>query len=200
MSEVIKSLPGIFLTVLCWGAYGSVLHKGQHLLNENRLKPLICVGAAYFIIAIIVPTVVLVMQGKFGGDWTFSGVSWSLAAGAAGALGALGIILALTAGGKPTYVMPLVFGCAPIVNVVVSMWFAGSSWKELSPAFIAGLMLVSVGAVMVLVFKPKPPKKPAPKTAVVTKAAETEEAEKTSVEEKAAEEKSEAADEVRQDQ
>jgi hypothetical protein len=158
MSEVIKSLPGIFLTVLCWGAYGSVLHKGQHLLNENRLKPLICVGAAYFIIAIIVPTVVLVSQGKFGGDWTFSGVSWSLAAGAAGALGALGIILALTAGGKPTYVMPLVFGCAPIVNVVVSMWFANIPWKNVSPLFLCGLIMVSMGAVMVLVFKPSPPK------------------------------------------
>lgn len=171
MQEVIKSLPGIFLTVLCWGAYGSVLHKGQHLLNENRLKPLICVGAAYFIIAIIVPTVILVMQGKFGGDWTFSGVSWCLAAGGAGALGALGIILALTAGGKPTYVMPLVFGCAPIVNVVVSMWFAGSSWKNVSPLFLTGLIMVSMGAVMVLVFKPKPDKSGKP-PAPITQTAE----------------------------
>ena len=197
MQEVIKSLPGIFLTVLCWGAYGSVLHKGQHLLNENRLKPLICVGAAYFIIAIIVPTVILVSQGKFGGDWTFSGISWSLAAGAAGALGALGIILALTAGGKPTYVMPLVFGCAPIVNVVVSMWFAGIPWKNVSPFFISGLILVSAGAVMVLVFKPSPAKKPGPGKAAVTKAVETEE---VAAEGEASEEKSESALEPKKDE
>ncbi|MBC8353275.1 MAG: hypothetical protein H8E66_14855 [Planctomycetes bacterium] len=175
MTEVLKALPGIFLTVLCWGAYGSVLHKGQHLLNENRLKPLICVGVAYLVIAVILPVVLLTMQGKLSGDWSFGGVSWSLAAGAAGAFGALGIILALTSGGKPTYVMPMVFGCAPIVNVVVSMWFANIPLKNLSPAFISGLMLVSVGAVMVLVFKPSPPKKPTAATANAVQPAETEE-------------------------
>jgi hypothetical protein len=159
MTEIVKALPGIFLTILCWGAYGSLLHRGQHLLNENRLKPLICVGIAYLVIAVILPCVLLAMQGKLSGDWSFGGISWSLAAGAAGTFGALGIILALTAGGKPTYVMPMVFGCAPIVNVVVSNWFMGISWKNVSPIFIAGLVLVSMGAVMVLVFKPTPPKK-----------------------------------------
>lgn len=178
MTEVLKALPGIFLTVLCWGAYGSVLHKGQHLLNENRLKPLICVGLAYLVIAVILPVVLLSVQGKLSGDWSFSGISWSLAAGAAGAFGALGIILALTAGGKPTYVMPMVFGCAPIVNVVVSMWFANIPWKNVSPFFISGLVLVSMGAVMVLVFKPSPVKKPGTVTAAqpaVSKEAEDQE-------------------------
>jgi hypothetical protein len=197
MTEVLKALPGIFLTVLCWGAYGSVLHRGQHLLNENRLKPLICVGIAYFVIAIILPVVLLSMQGKLGGDWSFGGISWSLAAGAAGAFGALGIILALTAGGKPTYVMPMVFGCAPIVNVVVSMWFAGIPWKNVSPVFISGLMLVSVGAAMVLIFKPSPPKKPAPTTAAQPAATEeqkTHEPSASETEDTPAED-SEAADE-----
>ena len=163
MKEVLLSLPGIALTIVCWGAYGSVLHKGQHLLGGSKLKPLICVGAAYFIVAIIVPVLLLVSQGKLGGGWSFSGICWSLAAGSAGALGALGIILALTSGGKPIYVMPLVFGCAPVVNVFVSMYFAKISWKELSPIFIAGLILVSVGAATVLMFQPKPAKKPVEK-------------------------------------
>lgn len=158
MTDVLKALPGILLTVCCWGAYGSLLHKGQDLLSGNRLKPLICVGLAYLLIAIILPVILLAVQGKLGGDWSFSGISWSLTAGSAGAFGALGIILALTAGGKPIYVMPLVFGCAPIVNVVFSMWFAGISWKNVSPVFISGLMLVSVGAAMVLIFKPSPTK------------------------------------------
>ena len=161
LKDVLLSLPGIALTVCCWGAYGSVLHKGQHDLDGNRLKPLICVGLAYLVVAIIVPTAVLAMQGKLGGGWSFSGVTWSLTAGAAGALGALGIILALTAGGKPVYVMPLVFGCAPIVNVAVSMYFAGIPWSNVSPWFLAGLILVSVGAVTVLVAQPKPGKPPA---------------------------------------
>ncbi|MFP6668974.1 MAG: hypothetical protein VB876_16800 [Pirellulales bacterium] len=158
MKEVLLSLPGIALTVLCWGAYGSVLHKGQALLDQSKLKPLICVGAAYFVIAIIVPVAILISQGKLGGGWSFGGVSWSLAAGAAGALGALGIILALTSGGKPIYVMPLVFGCAPIINVFVSMYFAKIPWRNVSPIFIAGMILVAVGAITVLVFQPRPPK------------------------------------------
>lgn len=158
LKDVLLSLPGIALTVVCWGAYGSVLHKGQAELGGSRLKPLICVGIAYFVIAIIIPALLLLVQGKLGGDWSFSGVSWSLSAGAAGALGALGIILALTAGGKPVYVMPLVFGCAPIINVAVSMYFSKIPWNTVSPVFIAGMILVSVGAVTVLVFQPKPAK------------------------------------------
>lgn len=161
MKEVLLSLPGIALTVLCWGTYGSVLHKGQHDLGGSRLKPLICVGISYFVVAIIVPVAILAINGKLSGDWQFKGIAFSLAAGVAGAFGAFGIVLALTAGGKPIYVMPLVFGCAPIINVFVSMYFAKISWKELSPVFIAGLILVSVGAATVLMFQPrkKPPGK-----------------------------------------
>ena len=157
--EVASAIPGILLTVLCWGAYGSVLHKGQHALGNDRLKPLICVGIAYFVLAIIVPVVVLSINGKLGGGWSFSGISWSLAAGAAGACGAFGIILALTYGGSPTFVMPLVFGGAPIINVMVSMYFQGITFKDAGaklPMFMAGVVMVAVGAAMVLVFAPKP--------------------------------------------
>lgn len=158
MKEVLLSLPGIALTVLCWGAYGSVLHKGQAALDGSKLKPLICVGAAYFVVAIILPAVILMSQGKLSGGWSFPGVSWSLIAGAAGALGALGIILALTSGGKPIYVMPLVFGCAPVINVFVSMYFAKIKLSDISPIFVAGMILVAVGAVTVLIFQPRPAK------------------------------------------
>ncbi len=170
MKDVLLSLPGVALTVFCWGAYGSVLHKGQHDLGGNRLKPLICVGLAYFVIAIIVPTVLLAMQGKLAGDWSRFGIFWSLAAGAAGGFGALGIVLALTAGGKPTYVMPLVFGGAPIINVIVSMYFANIPWRDVNPGFYAGLIMVGAGAVTVLVFAPR--KAPPPAHAAVQKPAE----------------------------
>ena len=77
-------------------------------------EPFLCVGLAYFVIAVIVPLGALATWTEQG-SWTFTGVVWSLAAGAAGAIGALGIILAFNFGGKPIYVMPLVFGGAPVV-------------------------------------------------------------------------------------
>ncbi len=174
MKEVLFALPGIALTVLCWGSYGTVLHKGQHALDGDRLKPLICVGAAYFIVAIIVPMIILGSQGKLASGWHFSGITWSMVAGTAGALGALGIILALTSGGKPIYVMPLVFGGAPIINVFVSMYFENISLKELGTRgafFLAGVIMVAVGAAMVLIFAPKGnPQSKAPPAAVESKA------------------------------
>lgn len=146
-------LAGIALTVLCWGAYGPVLHQGQHGLDSSRLKPLICVGIAYFVVAIIVPTVLLTKQGQLRGGWSLSGTSWSLLAGTAGALGALGIIIALSSGGSPVYVMPLVFGCAPVVNVAIAVLMSRGSERP-SSLFYSGLILVAIGAAVVFVFKP----------------------------------------------
>ncbi len=159
---------GIALTIACWGSYGPVLHKGQDALSSNRLKPLICVGAAYFVVAIIVPVIILSSTGNITGDWSFRGVTYSMAAGCAGAFGALGIILALSSGGKPIYVMALVFGGAPIVNALVSMVFAGMSTKDLGnrfPFFLAGVILVAIGASMVVLFAPKGPAKKDPPAA-----------------------------------
>ena len=52
--KVLAILAGIALTVLCWGSYGPVLHNGQNGLDNSKLKPFICVGIAYFVVAIIV--------------------------------------------------------------------------------------------------------------------------------------------------
>jgi hypothetical protein len=140
-------------------------------MGNDRLKQFICVGIAYLIVSVILPAAYLIAVGKMGTNWSVGGVMWSLAGGTAGAVGALGIILALTSGGQPDFVMPLVFGAAPIVNVMMTMLLQGRSLKELSPAFLAGVIIVAVGAAMVLVFKPKAhePKKPSetrPPTAV----------------------------------
>ena len=95
--------------------------------------------------------------------WTFSGTLWSLMGGAAGAIGALGIIMAFNFGGKPTYVMPLVFGGAPVVNTLTTT-MVGGLWHKIHPLFLAGLILVVAGAAMVLVFAPRggPAPKPVP--------------------------------------
>lgn len=154
----------IALTFCCWGAYGPVLHNGQQAMHGSRLRPFLCVGIAYFAIAVVVPIIVLSMTGEKG-EWTFKGTVWSLAGGAVGAIGALGIILAFNFGGKPTYVMPLVFGFAPVMNAVLTIGI-NKAYKELSTTalggLIAGLIMVSIGAALILicagtVSKPHPP-------------------------------------------
>lgn len=150
MKDLISALPGIILTMLCWGAYGPVLHKGQSLMGGDRWKPLICVGLAYFVVAIVVPALYLSATGQLSSGWKFGGVTWSLASGTAGAVGALGIILAMSAGGKPHVVMPLVFGGAPIINVLVSNFMSGVRMRDLSPMYMAGVIIVAVGAAVVM--------------------------------------------------
>lgn len=151
-------IASIALVVVCWGAYGPVLHKGQAAMDHSRLRPLICVGLAYFAIAVVVPYLLLlsgavVEYSEF--SWaTRDGVFWSVAAGSAGALGALGIIMAFNFGGKPVFVMPLVFGGAPVVNVLFDSYHK-NLMGELSPFFIAGLILAIAGSAMVLVFAPR---------------------------------------------
>lgn len=140
-------------TVVCWGAYGPVLHKGQQAMAGSRLRPFICVGVAYFLIAVLAPLTLLMAVGEEGG-FSPKGVIWSVMGGAAGAVGALGIILAFNSGGKPVYVMPLVFGGAPVINTLVSV--AGAEAGQVSPLFYAGLIMVIIGAGTVLVFAPKP--------------------------------------------
>jgi hypothetical protein len=147
----------VFLTFCCWGIYGPVLHQGQEALGDgpkklSSLRPFICVGIAYFLIAVVYPAFVLKTKGE-NGTWSAGGFIWSFVAGAVGAIGALGIILAFKFGGKPVYVMPLVFGLAPIVNTFVTMSMAGT-FKQAKPIFFVGILLAALGAAGVLRFKP----------------------------------------------
>jgi hypothetical protein len=146
------------LTVLCWGMYGPVLRSGQEGMSTiagqvARLRPFVCVGFAYFLIGVIVPSIWLHMRGEKG-DWSLRGIAWSLAGGALGALGALSIILAFTFGGLPIYVMPIVFGGAPVINAFLTISLAGRV-KDVGPLFLAGLIIVILGAVVVLLSAPK---------------------------------------------
>ena len=61
-------LLAIALAIVSWGAYGPVLHKGQAAMHHSRLRPLICVGLAYFVIAVIVPYFFL---GEMGENSTY---------------------------------------------------------------------------------------------------------------------------------
>ena len=167
--QFLGMLAAIALTAFCWGAYGPVLHFGREAMHSS-LRPFMCVGAAYFFIAVLIPSLLLARGGERGG-WTTKGVVWSLLAGVAGALGALGVILALGFGGKPIYVMPLVFGGAPVVNTLLTA-FMNRAFGQLKAPFLAGLLLVVTGAVTVLVFKPQATPHTAPTPAAA--AADTE--------------------------
>lgn len=137
--------------VLSWGAYGALLHQGQTQLG-NPLKALLCVGVAYFLIGVIVPVLALGSQGGLS-NFNTSGLVLATGAGALGAIGAVCIIWAFRVGGLPIYVMPLVFGGAPVVNVIVTM-FIHPPKSTLNPMLFVGFLLASVGAGMVLYFRP----------------------------------------------
>jgi hypothetical protein len=137
--------------VLSWGAYGVLLFLGQTQLG-NPLKALLCVGVAYFLIGVIVPVIGLSSQGGLSGFNT-GGLIMATLAGALGAAGAACIIWAFKAGGLPFYVMPLVFGGAPIVNVLLAMVIHPPK-SAINPMLYVGFLLASVGAAMVLYFRP----------------------------------------------
>ena len=161
-------------TAICWGMYGPLLKWGHEAMVQpgtGRMRPFIIVGVAYLVVAIILPLVLMQTAGmdKTGG-YTAGGIWWSFIAGTAGALGAFGLLMALSYGGKsaPGTVMPLVFGFAPIVSTLFSLYFA-KSINSPSPFFFVGLLMVGMGAVCVLYFNPSLPKKGAPAAAVTTK-------------------------------
>ncbi len=139
--------------VLSWGAYGASLHTGQVELGSG-LRALLCVGVAYFLIAVVIPAVTLGVQGQLtAASFNATGTTWATGAGALGAIGAACITFSFMTGGRPFYVMPLVFGGAPLVNVLVSM--AIHPPKEApNPMIFVGFVITALGAAMVLYFRP----------------------------------------------
>lgn len=137
--------------VLSWGAYGALLYIGQTQLG-NPLKALLCVGVAYFLIGILLPVAALGSQGQLSG-FNSRGLILATIAGALGAIGAACIIWAFRYGGLPIYVMPLVFGGAPIVNVLLAM-VLNPPKSSINPMLYVGFLLASIGAAMVLYFRP----------------------------------------------
>jgi hypothetical protein len=137
--------------VLSWGAYGALLHQGQTQLG-SPLKALLCVGVAYFLIGVIIPAATLSAQGGLS-NFNTTGLVTATIAGGLGAAGAACIIWAFRTGGLPVYVMPLVFGGAPIVNVLVTMLIHPPQ-SPINPLLYLGFALASVGAGLVLYYRP----------------------------------------------
>ncbi len=159
-------LLSIATTGICWGIYGPILHWGQGEMG-GRWRTFICVGLAYFIVAVIAPVIFMSLtRDEIGEGYKTNtpGVIWSLLGGALGAVGALGIILAFKYSSfgpnTPLIVMPLVFGTAPVFNTLFQLYMnRNSGLSAPNPIFYAGLILVVAGAVTVLIFAPKPDRK-----------------------------------------
>jgi hypothetical protein len=153
-------------TILAWGVYVPVLHEGQKELGEDKpsagsVRAFLCVGLAYFLTAVIIPLGLFALDLTGGEKLDFTragvfnrdGVIFATLGGVAGAAGALGIILAFKAGGKPIYIVPLVFAGAPIVSTIVSLLWHPP--KEGTPdwKFFTGIVLAALGAGLVLYSK-----------------------------------------------
>jgi hypothetical protein len=150
-------MPWIVLALgaaLSWGLYGPALHDGQVKLG-SPFRALLCVGIAYMLIGVLVPVIALATQGQLSAKgWNAGGFTQATLAGGLGAIGAVFIIYAFRAGGLPTYVMPLVFGGAPLVNVLVTMYLHPPKVAP-NPLLWVGFALVALGASLVLYFKPQ---------------------------------------------
>ena len=154
------------MTVVSWGVYGVLLHKGRGNMPMGAetphagLKAFLFVCIAYALIG-LASAALLKMRGS---NWSFSsgGIKWSLIAGAAGAVGAFTLVLALGAaaqiykGAAAAAVMPIVFGGAPIVNTVLAMGLhpPEGGLKALPLPFLLGCVLAAVGAFLVAKYAP----------------------------------------------
>lgn len=169
------------MTVLFWGVYGVILHKGRGFMPgvsppgaegaNAGLKAFLLVCGAYCVVGLITLWVLKLR----GSDWSFTraGLNWSFVAGMAGALGAFTLVLALGAAGAiykgaaAAYVMPIVFAGAPVVNAALAMSLhpPEGGWSAIPLKFVIGIALAVTGAYCVASSSPSNtgggPKKPA---------------------------------------
>ena len=141
------------LTVLSWGVYGILLHKGQTLMRAPgdlaadpavlRYKAFLFVGVAYFLTAVLAPLFLLMSKGQAFSGYTSNGAWWSLIAGIAGAIGAFGVLLAFGAKGTPPVVMSIVFAGAPLINALLGSLLhpPKDGWSHVNPVFFLGILL-----------------------------------------------------------
>src|SRR5205085_5959526 len=119
----------VVLAGLSWGVYVPLIAQGGKEL-KNSYASFLCVGAAYFVIAVLLPLGML---------WYMStqpphapppgmpplnypnGITLATLSGAAGAVGALCVIFAtFEFKGPRMYVASVIFALAPVINTVVS--------------------------------------------------------------------------------
>ena len=155
------------LVALFWGMYGPTLSGARSPAKEwGPFKPYIFIGVAYLVIAIIGGSIM--MKFAFNDNFDFTGkyapaMKWGFLAGCLGAFGALALAFALTkAGGKPSYVMPIVFGGAVSVNAIAA-YMGLHQGETVNPMMWVGMLLVAIGICLTAYHTPHghpPTKKP----------------------------------------
>jgi hypothetical protein len=191
---------------LAWGTYVPLVFFGGQMLSPlnpagvavgigGRLASILCVGVAYFALAVVIPVALMVSRDDASPDWRSVGLVFSGLAGVAGAVGAICVIFASKAavdaakleGVNPAtyrmYIAPLIFCLAPLINTLLSMvWHPNAKTGEWAVFHLdvpgwklpLGILLVAVGTFLVLRSRveaeaskggPKPPPTPAGQTA-----------------------------------
>ncbi len=154
----------VALAGLCWGTYVPLVAQGGKELNRNSYASLLCVGVAYFLLAVLCPVVIMTVRRRWP-RWTVTGIAFATLAGTAGALGALGVILATVEfRGPRIFVAPLIFALAPVINTVFSLFWhpdRGPLAFGLPPerphgTLYVGILLAALGAGLVLFSKEYP--------------------------------------------
>lgn len=169
---------------LAWGTYVPLVFYGGTVLTTRpgtiggRLASILCVGIAYFLLAVLVPIVLMMLRDDAKPDWKPIGLVFSGLAGVAGAIGAICVIFAskaavdaAKAGGAVTphdiakyriYIAPLIFALAPLINTVLSLvWHpnpkTGETWifhlDIPGWKMPLGILLVAAGTFLVLFSK-----------------------------------------------
>ncbi|MEM7809887.1 MAG: hypothetical protein AAF532_00215 [Planctomycetota bacterium] len=166
MSKLPLIITAITIAAFSWGLYVPAVHKAASANDglDSNLRAFLFVGLAYFLVAVVVPLVVIfALNADFtaGSNPNFGlkGMGWGLFAGTLGAAGALAVIFAVKTAGPPwgpLYVAPLVFAGAPIINTLASItiFAKGGTKTPDDPRFYGGLVLAAVGAVLVMIYKP----------------------------------------------
>jgi hypothetical protein len=170
----------VILAGLAWGTYVPIVFYGGLELTPatqgigGRLASILCVGIAYFVLAVVIPVALMMTGGDAAKpDWKTSGLVFSALAGVAGAVGAICVIFASKAAvdaakveGLPIasyrmYIAPLIFCLAPIINTLLSsVWHPskGGNWANFHlelPGWKMwlGIGLAAVGTFLVLMSK-----------------------------------------------
>lgn len=166
----------VLLAGLSWGTYVPLIFYGGSELGGkpgSRILAILCVGIAYFIVAVLFPLYLFVSGKEEWPDWKTTGLVFSGLAGVAGAVGALCVVFASKAavdaakaanmppGSFRLYIAPLIFGLAPVINTVASLFWHPQpghpfhfgienppGWK-----LWLGIVLVGAGAFLVLFAK-----------------------------------------------
>jgi hypothetical protein len=187
----------VLLAGLAWGTYVPLIFYGGTELTTRpgtiggRLASILCVGVAYFVLAVVIPVALMLTREDARPEWRWTGLVFSALAGAAGAIGAICVIFASKAavdqakldGLDPAsyriYIAPLIFALAPLINTLLSLvWHPQPgnpwhfAWETPGWKLPMGIILAAVGTFLVLLSKEDlEARKAHPRSSVTTQSA-----------------------------